>query len=715
MRTFFTSINIFRILAFIIFNSFLIPAFSSAHAENIFPMRVNDSVSATFCEYRRGHLHAGDDMRTLRKTKLPVLAPCDGKIIKLNGDENGYGMMLTMQGSDGRIYSFAHLDSFENDKLKLAAFVETSRNLSQRRFPFEADLAASNIKVKKGELIAYSGDTGAGPAHLHYEICGPSDMIQNPMKLMNKDDTIDPTPPTIASFTIQPQDENSFVEGKPLRRFFSFDKKNEPVKFNAAGKFTLCVRAYDQNRYIDENLSRIGLYKLSVSIDKTPVYGVVFDSCNRSFMRKPEYVYDPYYSDAAGGNFYYNMFDATSGKSKPEYIEENKNGGIFDIAESRDYILEIAAEDYHGNRCLKEFTIHGSATSSIEIQTPPSSKKTAVQAKNRKKVNPGAKIKKESVSAPANNMKLEYNENGLLLRLSGVKSTDSAGLYFDADKTARRGATSFFDNGSICFFFSYEDAIRDPVFYVEVKDAAGKQLFYEGGRMKVYKALPGSQISGEEFGRFSFVISEHFNMRNSLYAGSEEVFKVNPPRRESPDSASIAFSKLPLAARVFYKIQAGATKKPSSGIYMRSGKNISFMGNSPQKHMGEELMEAEFRYVKHLSVTLADDVQAPVIRPSKQTLKALAKPVVISPDANKNFLSFSLSDKGSGIPREDIKYYLDGSLCGNFSYISGTLNCYLQNYNGRSAVLKTGNHVIKIAVTDRSGNSSVFEKLLKVK
>jgi len=693
----------------------IIGCFSTARAENIFPMRINDSLSATFCEYRRGHLHAGNDMRTLRRTKLPVLAPCDGKIIKLSGDENGYGLQLVMSGNDGRRYSFAHLDSFENDKLKLNEFVRTARNTAQRRFPFEADLASSGVIVKKGELIAYSGDTGAGPAHLHYEICDASDMLINPMKLMSKDETIDPTPPVIASFTIQPRDADSLVEGKPLRRFFSLEKNGETLKFNACGKFALCVRAYDENRYISENASRLGIYKLSVSVNKTPVYGVVFDSFHRAFIRKPEYVYDLYYSDAAGGNFYYNMFDGTGGKSKPEYIEENKNDGVFEILEGRDYNFEISAEDYHGNRCVKEFSIRGAKTASAVIKTPPAAKKApAAKAKAKKEKKPDAGSKKETASAPANNMKLEYNDNGLLLRVSGIKGAASVKLYFDVDKSARREIPSFPDNGENCFFFSYEDALKNPIFYVEAKDAAGKQIFYEGRRMKVYKVTPGSQISGDEFGPFSFVVSEYCNMRDPLYAGSEEVFEINSSRPSFPGFASIAFSKLPLSARAFHKISAGAVKKPSAGIYMRSNKTVSFMGNSSQKYMGEEFMEAEFRYLKRLSVTLADDGQAPQIKPLKQTVRALAKPIGISADANRNFLSFSLSDKGSGILREDIKYYLDGSLCGNFEYISGTLNCYLHNYNGQTA-LKQGNHAIKIAVTDRSKNTAVFEKIFKVK
>ncbi len=715
MRTFFILNHKINIISLIFSYLSIIACFSTAHAENGFPMRINDSLSATFSEYRRGHLHAGNDMRTLRKTKLPVLAPCDGKIIKLSGDENGYGMQLIMEGTDGRKYSFAHLDSFENDRLKLSEFVRTVRNKAQRRFPFEADLVSSDIKVKKGELIAYSGDTGAGPAHLHYEICDASDMLLNPMKLMSKDETIDPTPPVIASFTIQPRDENSFVEGKPLRRFFSLEKNNEDLKFNACGKFALCVRAYDENRYISENASRLGLYKLSFSINKTPVYGVAFDSFHRAFIRKPEYVYDLYYSDAAGGNFYYNMFDGTSGSSKPEYIIENKNGGVFEISEGRDYIFEITAEDYHGNRSLKEFSIHGAKTASVEIRSAAAAKKTTgFKAKDKKNQKQDAKLKKDTAPAPANNMKLEYNENGLLLRLGGVKTTDAAKLYFDIDKNARREIPSFIDNGTICFFFSYEDAVKNPVFYIEIKNAAGMQIFYEGRMMKVYKVTPGSQISGAEFGSFSFVVSEYSNMRDPLYAGSEEVFEVNSPKPEVPGSASIAFSKLPLSARAFYKISAGAVKKLSAGIYMRSGKNISFMGNSSQKYLGEEFMEAEFRYLKRLSVTIAEDVQTPQIKPLKQTVRALAKPIGISPDANRNFLSFSLSDKGSGILREDIKYYLDGSLCGNFEYISGTLNCYLQNYNVQPA-LKTGNHAIKIAVTDRAKNTAVFEKIFKVK
>ena len=43
----------------------------------------------------------------------------------------------------------------------------------KRRQDFEYNLTASEqVRVKKGDVIGYSGDTGIGPSHLHLEILG---------------------------------------------------------------------------------------------------------------------------------------------------------------------------------------------------------------------------------------------------------------------------------------------------------------------------------------------------------------------------------------------------------------------------------------------------------------------------------------------------------------------------------------------------------------
>jgi murein DD-endopeptidase MepM/ murein hydrolase activator NlpD len=82
-----------------------------------------------------------------------VLAATDGPIIKLFNSERG-GITLYQRGPEGRlIYYYAHLDRY-------------------------ADGIAEGKEIRRGEVIAYVGNTGnAGPEnyHLHFAIWVPAD------------------------------------------------------------------------------------------------------------------------------------------------------------------------------------------------------------------------------------------------------------------------------------------------------------------------------------------------------------------------------------------------------------------------------------------------------------------------------------------------------------------------------------------------------------
>jgi murein DD-endopeptidase MepM/ murein hydrolase activator NlpD len=78
----------------------------------------------------------------------PVVAAADGTIVRLFQSDKG-GTTLYVRGADDRtIYYYAHLDHY-------------------------AEGIAENKYVRRGEVIAYVGDTGnagAGNYHLHFAI-----------------------------------------------------------------------------------------------------------------------------------------------------------------------------------------------------------------------------------------------------------------------------------------------------------------------------------------------------------------------------------------------------------------------------------------------------------------------------------------------------------------------------------------------------------------
>jgi murein DD-endopeptidase MepM/ murein hydrolase activator NlpD len=116
--------------------------------EGVRPEQLRD----TFQEARsEGRVHDAIDIPAPRGT--PVLAAADGRIVKLFQSERGGTTIYQLDPDNKTIYYYAHLERY-------------------------ADGLAEGHTARRGEVIAYVGDTGnagAGNYHLHFSILIVSD------------------------------------------------------------------------------------------------------------------------------------------------------------------------------------------------------------------------------------------------------------------------------------------------------------------------------------------------------------------------------------------------------------------------------------------------------------------------------------------------------------------------------------------------------------
>jgi len=175
-------------------------------SDYIWPTNASNRISSSFAEFRNTHFHGGIDISTNKRTGYEVYAARDGYVWRIQVLPNGYGKMLYIKHNDGFVTTYAHLKAFNPEITSIL------KEEQYRRQTFAVDLLldSTKLRVKKGKVVAYTGDTGAGPAHLHFEIRDENLNYVNPFLFENFRDG-DNASPIIKKISIQPLGSNSLA------------------------------------------------------------------------------------------------------------------------------------------------------------------------------------------------------------------------------------------------------------------------------------------------------------------------------------------------------------------------------------------------------------------------------------------------------------------------------------------------------------------------
>lgn len=153
------------------------------------PVDFDVRLSGTFGELRSNHFHAGIDIKSPDGgVGAPVLAAADGYINRIKIQEGGYGKALYIQHSGSYSTVYAHLDRFTPE---IEEYMRRAQYQSEK-FAIQQFPDHQLFPVKKGEIIAYLGNSGYsfGP-HLHFEI-RKSDVPMNALQFLHFEDKHDP-------------------------------------------------------------------------------------------------------------------------------------------------------------------------------------------------------------------------------------------------------------------------------------------------------------------------------------------------------------------------------------------------------------------------------------------------------------------------------------------------------------------------------------------
>ena len=205
---------------------------------------------------------------------MPVLSIADGSIYRMKIQKRAYGKALYIQHENGTQSVYAHLESYSEELGLQKLYADKAARMGT---PYVGDIFVDPpIRVRQGEVVAFSGESGAGLPHLHLEIRKNETVIINPLTNGLRDE-MDPIPPTFQACYFYPLTSDSAISGELETKEVRL-KKNESVFVADSipvvrGDFAVSVSVYDSALRPYHRTP----HKLVYWIDDRELYSIEFD------------------------------------------------------------------------------------------------------------------------------------------------------------------------------------------------------------------------------------------------------------------------------------------------------------------------------------------------------------------------------------------------------------------------------------------------------
>lgn len=233
-------------------------------------------LAGTFGEIRSNHFHSGIDISTGGKEGMKVMAVSDGYVSRIKVSAVGFGKAIYITHPNGYVTVYGHLQRF-SDALEKYVRAEQYRKES---FEVEMFPGENEFAVKRGEVIAYSGNTGgsSGP-HLHFEI--RDGKTEEPIEPLGSrlvlSDSFPPEIKSIAVYPIRNKGEVNSVCQKLIVPLSYRDKIFSAAlsqKIIVSGEIGFGIETVD--RQIPQG-ARLGIKRIELLVDGKIIYDYSFD------------------------------------------------------------------------------------------------------------------------------------------------------------------------------------------------------------------------------------------------------------------------------------------------------------------------------------------------------------------------------------------------------------------------------------------------------
>jgi hypothetical protein len=322
----------------------------------VWPLEQPRALTSSFAEYRSDRFHMGIDLRTGPIGK-EVFAADDGYVTRIRCSPYGYGKAVYVQLNDGNTAIYAHLNDF------IPEFTTYLRAAQHQRTSYTVDLypEAHAFPVKRGQLIGFSGQTGIGVPHLHWEIRDRSGTPINPRTLgLEWPDT---PAPRFRNVLLIPTTPDSTINGDylpvvlPVTRTESGDY--HAAKARVRGSVALGVDVYDP---ANKGASKLGVYRITTTADDESIFNMTHERVSYAHSGDGVVAYHPLYRNK--GHF---LMQWPWPGIKTEMYSTSSGSGVITVGETARSVRVEAVDFFDHDSTL---TLELESDSSTEKNIP---------------------------------------------------------------------------------------------------------------------------------------------------------------------------------------------------------------------------------------------------------------------------------------------------------------------------------------------------------
>ena len=452
------------------------------------PLDIPMQLAGNFGELRPNHFHAGFDFRTMQKEGLNVCAVADGYVSRIKISTFGNGKTLYITHANGYTSVYGHLQKAVGE---IEDFIKIT-HYKEKSFELEIYLKPGQLEVKKGQIIALSGNTGGseGP-HLHFEFRDNiTENIINPMLFGFDKFLKDTKKPILSGVYVYPLTNETTVNQskRPLLLNLKLQKDGTYLsdKVMTNGKIGFGIQTSD---FDDVSFSPNGVYKVQSYLNGSYNFGYQFDTYSFDEMRYINALID-YSRYKKSGQRVQKLFMKTP--FKLSIIKSDDTNGVLSVLPNLASIYRIEVSDFYGNTTFVTIPIIYDGQSSIIAADP-------VLSKYYIKSNKDSNFEKDNMSVffPAGTFYEDFNFNfdvkndTLILHDKSVPTHSNFTITFEDTKHTEAQREKLYialiDGAKL----SYNPTFRkDAIFTTKVKTLGKYALVFDTIAPKISIASP---------------------------------------------------------------------------------------------------------------------------------------------------------------------------------------------------------------------------------